>query len=209
MKRGNLIIVGLIAAGFATVAAPSDASALDLRIGAQLKGGGALLLPDDGVDATEDESHFGYGYGAQLNAGIGVIPQLYLGVYGQFQQSVYTLESEFMGETSETDVTLSHPSAGLHLRYDLGLAVAQLQGGYVFGSSEIADVDTSTDLSGYQVGAFVGFSMPLVPGVADLDIGPYVDYASLSPDAEGAEDAPSDGNLSFGLAIQANFGLPL
>lgn len=209
MNRNLLLPIALIAGGLATLSAPSDASALDLRIGAQVKGGGALFMPNDGVDATDEESEIGFGYGGQINFGISVIPRLYVGAYGQFQQSRFSSENEVAGETFERDVTLSHPSAGLHLRLDLGLAAAQLQGGYVFGSVEQDGLDDSIDASGYQVGAFVGFSMPLVPGLADLDIGPYVDYTSISYDNEIFDDHPSQSNLSFGLAAQFNFGLPL
>ena len=189
----------LIVAGAAT-----DATALGLKAQANVNAGLATISVED---VPQD---FTIGFGR----GIGVALLLDAGLLSAGPFFNYSVGGPHTDSDSdnEPDLSLSSASFGLLLKVDLGLAVAQISGGYTTGEAtlERESFSFSYDVSGFVVGVAGGYSIPIAPMFA-LEFGPYFEFRQMEFKEEFGfvERSVNSTALQFGLTLQAVFDLPI
>lgn len=187
----------VIATAFLFVLAPTDAEAVGVRLGAQVKVGAA------GASVADFNSDLGFGYGANVYGAFAIIPKLYFGLYGDYQGSLHGIS----GSSDFFYVDLA--GVGGVFRTSWFGFTGQLYGGYALGETltENIDFDEETYVYGPQFGLFLAKEIVLVPAVTSLDIGGYFWWQNLhTEEIDGIELDPIT-YYSFGLGIQLNFGL--
>jgi len=174
----------------------SEAFAFGFKLQASV-GAGFAQVDLDGP--LEFESGYGLSVGGAALLELGPV---YAGLYAQRVAS----GPYFMDVAIEPmEVTVKSTSIGLMVKGELVLFFLQLHGGYTFGEAEFSVVGTNSrtdELSGLNFGAAGGLSIPIIPVILGLDVGPYFQFRQMS---NSDDDSMTD--LQYGLMVQVALGI--
>lgn len=174
----------------------SEASAFGFKLQGTLGGGFAQVDVDGPLE-------FDPGYG--LSLGGAFLLELGPVFAGPYVQRIAS-GPYFMDVAIEPmEVSVKSTSVGLMVKGELVLFFLQLHGGYTFGEAEYSVVGTnnrSDELTGLNLGAAGGLSIPLIPTILGLDVGPYFQFRQMST---SEDDSLTD--LQYGLMVQVALGI--